>query len=273
MTRCHNKRVNSIIFKLTFKCYFALMSRSTVWNPKCYAQNARFVSDLAAPLLAMLNPRSHEIILDLGCGDGALSEKIADSGCKLYAVDSSFAQIKAAKKRGLQVTLMDGQRLSFRQAFDAVFTNAALHWMKRPEAVIAGVWDALRPGGRFIGEFGGEGNVRTIRAALHAALRRRGVDPKAIDPWYYPSPEEYSVRLRQIGFTVDYIELIPRPTPLPGDLLIWLDIFAQPFTNSVDKRERQAFLNEVRAALEPELRDSKGNWVADYVRLRFRAIK
>ena len=249
------------------------MSRSTVWNPKCYAENARFVSDLAAPLLAMLDPRPHEIILDVGCGDGALSEKIADSGCKLYAVDSSFAQVDAARKHGLQAAVMDGQRLSFKQVFDAVFTNAALHWMKRPEAVICGVWHLLKPGGRFIGEFGGEGNVRTIRTVLHAALRRRGIDPEPVDPWYYPSPEEYSALLRQAGFTVEIIELIPRPTPLPGDLSVWLDIFAQPFTYSVDKRERQTFLNEVRAALEPQLRDAAGTWVADYVRLRFRTIK
>jgi trans-aconitate methyltransferase len=249
------------------------MSRSTVWDPECYARNARFVSDLAAPLLAMLNPQPHEMILDLGCGDGAFSTKIADSGCKLYAVDSSFAQVRAAKKRGLQVAVMDGQQLSFREAFDAVFTNAALHWMKRPGAVISGVRVALKPGGRFIGEFGGKGNVQTIRAALHAALRRRGIDPEAIDPWYYPSPEEYCALLRQSGFIVRSVELIPRPTPLPSDISVWLDIFAQPFADSVEKRERQNFLNEVRAVLEPELRDTSGTWVADYVRLRFQAIK
>ncbi len=249
------------------------MSRGTVWNPKSYAENARFVSDLATPLLTMLNPRPGEIILDLGCGDGALSKKIADSGCKLYAVDASFAQVEAARKRGLQVTVMDGQQLSFKRAFDAVFTNAALHWMKRPEAVISCVWHSLKPGGRFIGELGGEGNVQAIRAGLHASLRRRGIDPEAIDPWYYPSPDEYSALLRRAGFTVDSIELIPRPTPLPSDLSVWLDIFAQPFSRSVDDGDRQKFLDEVRAALEPQLRDASGTWIADYVRLRFRAFK
>ncbi len=249
------------------------MSRSTVWNPKCYAENARFVSDLATPLLTLLNPRAHEIILDVGCGDGALSEKIADSGCKLYAVDSSFAQVEAARKRGLQAAVMDGQCLSFKQVFDAVFTNAALHWMKAPEAVVSGVWRLLKPGGRFIGEFGGEGNIRTIRAALHAGLRRRGIDPEVIDPWYYPSREEYSALLGRAGFTVDSIELIPRPTPLPGDLSVWLDIFAQPFSCCVDEGDRQRFLDEVRAILEPQLRNATGTWIADYVRLRFRAVK
>lgn len=206
------------------------MSHSTVWDPDVYAQNARFVSALGEPALGMLNPQPKERILDLGCGDGALSEKVKSSGCTLYAVDASFAQIKAAKKRDLQVFVMDGQQLAFRQIFDAVFTNAALHWMKQPEKVAAGVWRVLRPAGRFVGEFGGKGNVLKIRAALYAALRRRGIDAGPLDPWYCPSPGEYSALLRRCGFAVDYIELMPRPTELPGDILNWLQIFAQPFT-------------------------------------------
>jgi trans-aconitate methyltransferase len=249
------------------------MMQSTSWDPQRYAENARFVSDLGEPLLAMLNPQPKELILDLGCGDGALSEKIAASGCTLYAVDTSFAQIEATKKRGLQALVMDGQQLSFKQPFDAVFTNAALHWMKQPERVVAGVWNVLKSGGRFVGEFGGKGNVQKIRAALHAALRRRGIDAEPIDPWYYPSPEEYSALLRKFGFTVQYIELIPRPTPLPGDILAWLEIFAQPFTKAAKECERESLVAEVRTELEPKLRNSEGNWVADYVRLRFRAIK
>jgi trans-aconitate methyltransferase len=271
--RFHNKRVNATIFKPSLKCYFAFMAQSTSWDPQRYAESARFVSDLGEPLLALLAPQPKEVILDLGCGDGALSEKIAASGCALYAVDASFAQIGAARKRGLQALLMDGQRLSFRPFFDAVFTNAALHWMKQHEKVVTGVWEALKPGGRFVGEFGGKGNVDAIRAALHAALRRRAFDPESVDPWYYPSPAEYSALLRKAGFTVEYIELIPRPTPLPGDILSWLEIFAQPFTKAVDESERESLVAEVRAELEPRLRDSEGNWVADYVRLRFRAIK
>lgn len=250
-----------------------LMMQSTSWDPQRYAENARFVSDLGEPLLAMLDPQPKELILDLGCGDGALSEKIAASGCTLYAVDTSFAQIEATKKRGLQALVMDGQQLSFKQPFDAVFTNAALHWMKQPERVVAGVWNVLKTGGRFVGEFGGKGNVQKIRAALHAALRRRGIDAEPIDPWYYPSPEEYSALLRKFGFTVQYIELIPRPTPLPGDILAWLEIFAQPFTKAAKESERESLVAEVRTELEPKLRNSEGNWVADYVRLRFRAIK
>jgi trans-aconitate methyltransferase len=249
------------------------MGRSTSWNPDSYAKNARFVSDLGQPLLQLLDPRPGELILDLGCGDGALTEKIAAYGCEVIGVDSSFAQLRAAKQRGLKAVVMDGHLLSFKQRFDAVLTNAALHWMKQPERVIGGVWRALKSRGRFMGEFGGKGNVETIRSALHAALRRRGIDPAPIDPWYYPSPEEYSELLSKAGFIVTYIELIPRPTKLPGDILGWLEVFAQPFTQAVAEPERARFLKEVRTELATCLRDGAGNWFADYFRLRFKAIK
>jgi trans-aconitate methyltransferase len=249
------------------------MSNSTCWNPENYAKNACFVSALAKPLLELLNPKSGELVLDLGCGDGVLTEKIAGCGGTVYGIDASSAQLKAAKKKGLQVLVMDGQQLSFKPAFDAVFSNAALHWMKQPEKVAAGVLTCLKPGGRFVGEFGGQGNVETIRCVLHRALRSRSIDPLIVDPWYYPSLEEYSRLLTNLGFTVDSIEIIPRPTQLPGDILDWLEIFAQPFTKSVPEAERRSFLEAVRTDLEPHLRHSDGTWFADYVRLRFRAVK
>lgn len=248
------------------------MSQSTSWNPESYAKNARFVSDLGEPLLQLLNPRPGELILDLGCGDGALTRKIA-ACCRVIGVDSSFPQLQAAKERGINAIDMDGHQLSFKRRFDAVFSNAALHWMKQPETVVAGVTNSLKPGGRFIGEFGGRGNVTRIRSALHAGLRRHAIDPAPIDPWYYPSPEEYSKLLSRAGFIVNYIELIPRPTKLPGDILDWLEIFAQPFTQALPEPERENFLKEVRNELATCLRDGGGNWFADYVRLRFHATK
>jgi trans-aconitate methyltransferase len=249
------------------------MKRSTSWNPERYAKNARFVSALGEPLLQLLAAQPGELILDLGCGDGALTEKIASYGGAVIGVDSSFSQLKAAKDRGLNVIVMDGHQLSFRRQFDAVFTNAALHWMKPLETVVAGVANSLKPAGRFIGEFGGKGNVATIRSALHAGLQRRAIDPMLIDPWYYPSPEEYSELLSKAGFIVNYIELIPRPTRLPGDILDWLEIFAQPFTQALAESHRIYFLEEVRNELATCLRDGAGNWFVDYVRLRFKATK
>jgi len=246
------------------------MSQSTTWNPETYARDARFVSDLGAPLLQILDPQAGELILDLGCGDGALSAKIA-SRSRLFGVDTSMSFLKSARARSLQVVQMDGQQLVFKRCFDAVFSNAALHWMKPPEKVLEGVAGCLKPGGRFVGEFGGKGNVDTIRAVLHAGLRKRSIDPWRVDPWYYPSPEEFAGLLERFGFSVTYIELIPRSTKLPGDLIQWLELFAQPFTKSLAAFERQSFINEVCDALESKLRKSDGSWYADYVRLRFKA--
>ena len=168
-----------------------------------------FLSDLGEPLLALLDPRPEEVILDLGCGDGALTAKIASAGCMVVGIDSSFEQLKASRERGLAVAVMDGHHLCFRRRFDAVFTNAALHWMKQPESVVSGVSNCLRDGGRFVGEFGGKGNVETIRSALHRNLRKKGIEPETIDPWYYPSPDEYSTLLGDSGFSVETIQLIP----------------------------------------------------------------
>jgi trans-aconitate methyltransferase len=249
------------------------MSKSTRWDPQAYAKNARFVADLAQPLLELLAPEPGELIMDLGCGDGALTEKIAARGARVLGTDASIAQARAANDRGLLVVVVDGHYLCFKRQFDAAFSNAALHWMKQSERVVQGVWQCLKTGGRFVGEFGGEGNVQTIHTALHEALRRRGVDPTTIDPWYYPSPEDFSKILVDSGFTVRYIEIIPRPTRLPGELLDWLEIFAQPFTNAVEMSDRQSFLDEVCGRSESALRDPDGRWTVDYVRLRFAAVR
>jgi trans-aconitate methyltransferase len=249
------------------------MSPTTSWNAESYARHARFVSDLGAPLLELLAPKPGERILDLGCGDGALTEKIVAAGAIVLGVDASRAQLQAARRRGLNVALMDGHRLAVKAQFDAVFSNAALHWMKQPELVLEGVAKSLNSGGRFTGEFGGQGNVDKIRIALHAALRRRDIDPWSVDPWYFPGTDEFARLLAECGFTLDSIALINCPTRLPGDLAAWIEVFAQPFTRSVPEEERASLIAEIRNTLEPSLRDAQGDWLADYVRLRFHATK
>lgn len=247
------------------------MPSSTDWNPESYSKNARFVSDLGEPLLRLLEPKPGELILDLGCGDGALTAEIGRAGSAVVGIDASVAQLQAARIRRLNVVAMDGQRLAFKRQFDAVFSNATLHWMKQAESVVAGVASCLKPEGRFIGEFGGKGNVETIRAVIHACLRDRGIEPWSVDPWFYPSPEEYTELLNRSGFTVEYIELIPRPTKLPGDLRDWLELFAQPFSKALTENQREGYLGEVRRLLAPLIRQPDGAWIADYVRLRFKA--
>jgi SAM-dependent methyltransferase len=224
-------------------------------------------------VVELLAPAAGERILDLGCGDGAITARLVQLGCSVVGVDTSAELLAAARAQGLDVRRMDGQALAFDGEFDAVFSNAALHWMTSPDAVIAGVWRALKPGGRFVGELGGAGNVARICEALLAALARRGIDGRAVFPWYFPSRAEYQGLLQAAGFVVRSIELFARPTPLPTGLEGWLRTFAGPFLAHVPPAEHHAMLAEVAQATGPSLRDPAGGWVADYVRLRFAADK
>ena len=249
------------------------MSSTQTWDPETYAKNARFVSDLGSPALELLAPQSGERILDLGCGDGVLTQKIAGLGCEVVAVDSSAAQVEAASRLGLEAYVMSAEELPYREEFDAVFSNAVLHWIKRADEMIEGVYRSLRPGGRFVAECGGHGCVNKIRTALVQALNRRGIDGESRVPWYFPTPGDYATRLERAGFRVNSIALIPRPTPLPGDIIGFLETFGQSFLTGLAGPVRDEYLSEVRRVLEPLLVNPEGIWVADYVRLRFSATK
>jgi trans-aconitate methyltransferase len=241
------------------------------WNATEYDRNARFVTDLGAPVLQLLAPKPGERILDIGCGDGVLTKKIADAGSSVVGLDSSPDFCAAARRLGIETVEAGAYDMTFTREFDAVFSNAALHWMKDADRVIRNVAKALRPNGRFVAEMGGHRCVETVRRALIDELDARGYGGNAADPWYFPAPEEYRARLGAGGFDVRYIELIPRPTPLPGDIVSWLAIFAQNFTAAVPEAERADYLQKVRARIKPRLCDAQGNWTADYTRLRFEA--
>ena len=240
------------------------------WDPGRYASNAGFVSDLGAGALDLLAPEPGELILDLGCGDGALAAKIAERGAEVIGVDSSPAMVEAARGRGIEAVVMDAAKLTFQPDFDAVFSNAALHWMRDIDPVLEGVRRALLPGGRFVGEFGAHGNVAAIMVALRAVLARKG-QPQVQSPWFFPTALEFQARLQTHGFKVDRIETFGRPTPLPAGIEGWLDTFAFPVLQQVDEEERAQVIEESSALLAPELRDTEGRWTADYVRLRFAA--
>jgi trans-aconitate methyltransferase len=246
------------------------MSTNT-WQTNTYLKHAGFVAELASPVLELLNPQKGEHILDLGCGDGRLTKALQDLGIIVKGVDYSEDFVKTAKSLGLDAEQMDAHNLTFQQEFDAVFSNAALHWMKQPEEVIAGVKRALRPNGRFVAEFGGHGNIGSILDALRIALAERGINLDDVNPWYFPTPDEYKALLEQATFRVDYIELIPRPTPLPTDILGWLTVFANSFTKLLPENEQEAFLKQVMTLTAPKLQQADGSWSVDYVRLRFAA--
>ncbi len=251
----------------------AVAGRAQHWDPARYARNAGFVAELGGPVLALLDPRPGERVLDLGCGEGALTARLAEMGTDVVGVDASPDQIAAARARGLDARVMDGQALTFEAEFDAVLSNAALHWMRDAESVVDGVWRALTHGGRFVAEMGGGANVASVLDALTAAVARRGVDARAVIPWYFPTDVAYRTLLERRGFTVASIELIPRPTPLPGDVRDWLETFAESFLSTVPAGERPVLMDELAAALRPRLLGADGVWVLDYVRLRFLAHK
>lgn len=244
--------------------------QSQQWSPESYQKNAAFVAELGLPLLDLLRPVPGERILDLGCGDGVLTEKLAKI-CEVVGVDASPEQVQGAQALGLNAQVMSGEALTFDQEFDAVFSNAALHWMLNPDSVIRGVRRALKPQGRFVAEFGGFGNVAAIREALERELDRRGIDGAGLSPWYFPAPDEYRGRLEAEGFAVDDMELFDRPTPLPGDVTGWLQTFGESYLAVVPDEERDDFLTAVREALRPVICGEDGVWMADYVRLRFAA--
>jgi SAM-dependent methyltransferase len=241
------------------------------WQAEDYAVKGRFVSELARPVVDLLAPRKGERILDLGCGDGVLTEAIAAYGADVLGADLSEELLAAAAAKGLKVQRVDGHALPFEDEFDAVFTNAALHWMRRPELVSAGIHRALKPRGRFVGEFGGHGNVAAIATAIRAVGALHCGDPDKVAPWFFPSVAEYSRLLEQGGFAVKAIVLVPRPTPLEIGIKGWLETFGRSFFEQFEEPERGQVFAEVIELLRPSLCDADGVWTADHIRLRFSA--
>lgn len=236
------------------------------WSPADYQRHASFVPALGASILERLAPRAGERILDLGCGDGVLTMKLVAAGAAVVGVDASQAMIADASARGLDARVMDARALTFDSEFDAVFSNAALHWIPEAAAVVRGVRRALKPDGRFVVEFGGHTNVAAIATAIRAVLTRRSI-PFAW-PWYYPSPDEYRAVLEGEGLRVEEIRLFPRPTPLPSGMAGWLGTFGGALLSKVPADQSADVIAEIVDLLAPALRDTAGNWTADYVRLQ-----
>lgn len=246
---------------------------SQTWCASRYGADCGFVAALGDTILGWLAPQPGERILDLGCGDGVFTAKVAASGAAVVGVDAAADMVEAARRRGFDARVADAHVLDLGETFDAVVSNAALHWMKEPDRVLAAVARLLRPGGRFVAEMGGFGNVAAIRVAIHAVLARRGLDGVALCPWYFPTREEYAERLERAGFRVERMELAPRPVSVASGMHAWCGNFTDSYQRALPRADRTAFVDEVVALLEPVMRRPDGAWFADYVRLRFHAVR
>jgi len=244
------------------------------WDTQAYEKNAAFVHGLASGVLEWLNAQAGERILDLGCGDGQLTQRIAATGARVVGVDASAQMVAAARSRGVLADEGNAEALPYpEKSFDAVFSNAALHWVRDHDAMIKQVRRVLKPGGRFVAEMGGHGNVAAIRVALIAVLARHGYGTLEDHVNYYPAVEAYRKRLSRHGFQVERVELIPRPTLLAASGMEgWLRTFRSGVLAGLPESLRDTVVHETESLLAPALRDEAGNWVADYVRLRFVAV-
>ena len=244
------------------------------WDPQAYGKNGAFVHGLAGGVIEWLAAQPGERILDLGCGDGQLTQRIVAGGASVTGVDSSAEMVAAACSRGVDAQQASAEALPYADAsFDAVFSNAALHWVRDQDAMMAEVRRILKPAGRFVAEMGGHGNIAAIRVALMAVLARHGYGDREDGVNYYPTPDGYARRLVRHGFKVEQIALIPRPTPLAeSGMAGWLRTFRSGVLESLPETLRDTVVEETAALLAPALRDEDGNWIADYIRLRFIAV-
>lgn len=244
---------------------------TNTWDTATYDRDFAFVSAYGAELLDWLKAQPGERILDLGCGTGELAERIAGTGATVIGIDSDPAMIEAARRRlpNADLRVADGHDFAVDPPVDAVFSNAALHWMPAAVEVLGCVSDALRPGGRLVAEMGATGNVATVMAAVDQACREAGL-PERDWPWFFPSPAQYAAMLEDAGLEVRELDFRDRPTKLVGEdgITGWLRMFAGPVMADVPAEVVDRAVEIARPKL---WRD--GAWWADYRRLRFRAVK
>ncbi|GAA4066395.1 class I SAM-dependent methyltransferase [Actinomadura miaoliensis] len=247
------------------------------WAVTTYDSVFGYVSAHGAPLVDLLDPQPGERIIDLGCGTGAFTAEIAERGAEVLGIDGNPEMVAqaAALNPGLSFVVGDAHTFTTSEQYDAVASNAALHWMNRdPDAVIARVHAALRPGGRFVGELGGAGNCAELIAAMQTAWRVFGLGEPEL-PWYFPSPAEYATRLEAGGFTLRLLEHADRPTRMtegPDGAADWVRTYAAAALADVPPDLVEPLLARINELAAPALRRESG-WVADYVRLRFAAVR
>ena len=253
------------------------MAQNANWNAALYDEKHSFVWKMAAGLLDLLEAKSGERILDIGCGTGHLTSQIAATGAMVTGIDRSPDMIQQARAAhpSIPFQVMDARELSFPEKFDAVFSNATLHWITEPELVVTSVSAILRPGGRFVAEFGGSRNVEGVVSAFARAWKNLQLLGDFPNPWYYPGIAEYSSLLDRHSLEVTYALLFDRPTPLEDGergLRNWLDMFSGPIASTLPSDTQEKLKAEVQRQARPTLFHD-GRWVMDYRRLRLLARK
>ncbi|GAA0135132.1 class I SAM-dependent methyltransferase [Paenibacillus sp. YSY-4.3] len=255
------------------------MSSINHWNADLYDNKLSYVSQYGKGIVSILNPQAGERILDLGCGTGDLADEISKAGAHVTGMDYSEEMIQQAKIKYPNIPFITANAENYRteEVFDAVFSNAALHWMKNAQDVVETIYSSLRTGGRFVAEFGGKGNVGIITENTIAVLEEFFGIPDARDrnPWYFPSISEYSTLLENQGFRVTYAEHFDRPTPLEdgeNGLRHWLASFTGDFFSDLSEGEKQQAYALIMNRTKPLLYDGQ-TWSADYKRIRIAAIK
>ncbi len=254
------------------------MAISISWDSNLYQQSHAFVYQYGEGLLELLLPQSGEKILDLGCGTGELTESIYQQGADVLGIDSAAEMIAKAKQLypAIPFEVQDGHHFSYSNAFDAIFSNAALHWMTQPEKVIQNIYQSLKPGGRLVAEFGGKGNIQSIQKVLKEQLLQAGYpENAATQVWYFPSTGEYASLLEAAGFTVRLAQWYERETVLQDTkegIVQWIQMFCGAYLSNIPAARQQEIATATQATLKAtHYRDHQ--WYADYRRLRIMATK
>ncbi|HWI47448.1 MAG TPA: methyltransferase domain-containing protein [Rummeliibacillus sp.] len=247
------------------------------WNAVLYDQRHDFVSKFGGSLVELLSPQNGETILDLGCGTGDLASEIVKHGATVHGIDASKEMIQQAKMKYPEVrfAVQDATQIHEQKQFDAVFSNAALHWIKQPEMVVQNVYNALKVNGRFVAEMGGNGNISSIVNAIKQSMDELGYSYiEEYFPWYFPTAQEYGELLQQAGFQVKMMTLYERPTPLVGEdgIKNWLEMFSNNLFQHLSENEKRNVYQLCEKILKPQIYKNH-TWVADYWRLRFVAVK
>ncbi|TSB47672.1 class I SAM-dependent methyltransferase [Alkalicoccobacillus porphyridii] len=247
------------------------------WNAQAYDGKHSFVSNYGHALLDMLNPLEGETILDLGCGTGDLATKIAQSGAKVTGVDQSPAMVQQAQSKypDLSFHVLNATKLPYQDEYDAIFSNAVLHWVKPPEQALSTIFQSLKSQGRFVAEFGGQGNVKQITDELFKQLKQSNVPSAHLEfPWYFPSIAEYTSLMEMAGFRVILAQHFDRPTPLEGEdgLRNWILMFGSSLFEGMSESSRDTIILNIEKALKDSMYQV-GKWIADYKRIRVVGVK